>query len=540
MGRGRGNRGGWWIWLFPLGVLGGAAVLVFGATFTADALRSGADPGSIFLAADPEMAWNTLGNLAQVVAAILGIAITVVSIVVQLAANRYTPQIADLFIRAPANFAVMGFFLVSCLVCVWVSVVVRADFVPQIGIAATVALLSASLLLLIPYFAYVFRFLSPRQILRRLGREAVGAMARTARGGDAERAKERMVEEVEQISDVALNGVANREKGIAMDALRTLADVLDACVARKAGLPARWFSVMPGGSSAETASRPSSVDAGLAANPDFASMSPEVLRDLETRRLWMEMKILRQFQTIFSEALGRQREIACMVAIHTRAAGESALRSGDADALDLVVKFMNTYLRATINGRDVRTGYNLLNEYRRLAEAAIRSGDSAAAVRITRHFAYYGQLAFASGLPFLLETAAYDLCAINEAAADSDCPPGDRDMLLDVLLGVDKESETPHEHEASLRGVRKAQVRLAVAYLVRGQEAQARRIHADMEREAVHRLRSIREELRAVPSRYFWEITDRGTNMDYIVPEHRPHLETFFGWFGDRLEREER
>ncbi len=524
MGRGMENRGGWWIWLFPPGVLGGAAALVFGATFTADALRSGADPGSVFLAADPEMAWNTLGNLAQVVAAILGIAITVVSIVVQLAANRYTPRIADLFIRAPANFAVMGFFLVSCLVCVWVSVVVRADFVPQIGIAATVALLSASLLLLIPYFAYVFRFLSPRQILRRLGREAAGAMACAARGGDAERAKERMVEEVEQISDVALNGVANREKGIAMDALRTLAEVLDACVAGKAGLPALWFS----------------VTAGLAANPDFASMSPEVLRDIETRRLWMEMKILRQFQTIFSEALGRQREIACMVAIHTRAAGERALRSGDADALDLVVKFMNTYLRATINGRDVRTGYNLLNEYRRLAEAAIRSGDSAAAVRIARHFAYYGQLAFASGLPFLLETAAYDLCAINEAAADSDCPPGDRDMLLDVLLGVDKESETPHEHEASLRGVRKAQVRLAAAYLARGQEAQARRIHADMEREAVHRLRSIREELRAVPSRYFWEITDRGTNMDYIVPEHRPHLETFFGWFGDRLEREER
>ena len=34
----------------------------------------------------------------------------------------------------------------------------------------------------------------------------------------------------------------------------------------------------------------------------------------------------------------------------------------------LAVKFMNTYLRATLNARDVRTAYNVLNQYRQLAE----------------------------------------------------------------------------------------------------------------------------------------------------------------------------
>ena len=55
------------------------------------------------------------------VVAVLGIAITVVSIVVQLAATRYTPRIAEMFFCDKKNLAIMGFFVVACLNAVWVS-----------------------------------------------------------------------------------------------------------------------------------------------------------------------------------------------------------------------------------------------------------------------------------------------------------------------------------------------------------------------------------------------------------------------------------
>jgi len=58
---------------------------------------------------------NELGALAQIIVAVLGIAITVVSIVVQLAATRYTPRIADMFFRDKTNLAIIGFFVVACL-----------------------------------------------------------------------------------------------------------------------------------------------------------------------------------------------------------------------------------------------------------------------------------------------------------------------------------------------------------------------------------------------------------------------------------------
>ena len=44
------------------------------------------------------------------------------------------------------------------------------------------------------------------------------------------------------------------------------------------------------------------------------------------------------------------------------------------EVLQLVVKFFNTYLRATLNARDVRTAYNILNQYRILTEEIIRAG----------------------------------------------------------------------------------------------------------------------------------------------------------------------
>jgi hypothetical protein len=514
-------------WLLPMAVLGTAALLLFTVTLVIDAFGTGAGWRALtgLFDADPDMAWNTLGNLAQTVAAILGIAITVVSIVVELAANRYTPRITDLFIRAPANFAVLGFFLVSCLYCVWISISVRADFIPHVGIAVTVVLLSLSLLLLIPYFAYVFRFLEPQRVIARLGDDAArsledvpGADPRTVDG-----VKSRVVEDVEHLGDIVLNAVGHRDKAIAMEAVASLARILDGHAGAKPRMGETWFAIGP----------------ELASNPDFVSMAPEVIEDLSSHRLWLEMKVLRQYQTAFAEALDRQREVNYMIAIHTRRLAERCLAAGDPDALGLSIKFFNTFLRAAINARDVRTGYNIFHQYRLVGEAALRRGDTRTVLDVGRHFAYYGQVAFASGLPFLLETAAYDLCTLNECAAETDVPADLRDALLDLFLEVDKESEGVHEHEESLRGVRKAQVKLATFYLARGRESEARRIQADMEREPDHRLRSIRAELDRVGSRYFWEITDRGLNMDYIAPERRVHLRRFFEWFGGRLDAAE-
>jgi hypothetical protein len=345
---------------------------------------------------------------------------------------------------------------------------------------------------------------------------ALGAIRRGGRvhGSGARRAKHLAVRGIEQLADVALNAIENKDKVICMHAVDSLGRLMLRYAAGKSACHARWFS----------------LDESVRENPDFVSMHEEVLTDIEESRLWLEMKVLRQYQMLYGETLNRMRDINYLIAIDTRKVAEDAMSRGDDLVAALAVKFFNTYLRATINGRDVRTAYNVLNQYRLLAEAALRAGRDAVALEIARRFQYYGQLGFSTGLSFVLETAAYDLCTLNETAFAIRSPACD--ALLAIFLEVDKEAEEGHELEASLRGVRKAQVKLATCYLTNDAERMARAIFEDMRDEVPSRLRSIREELGSITSKEFWEISDRGMNFDYLDPQRRATLDTFFGWFG--------
>jgi hypothetical protein len=511
------------VWLLPLSLLLGGAVLVFAVTYLIDALASGDASAALALFYDPNpaSAANTLSNAGEIVAAVLAIAITVVAIVVELAANRYTHRITELFVGAPINFFVMGFFVITALQALWVSLVFDWDpatgtgFVPHVGIQVSMVMLAGCLLILLPYFGFVFQFLNPIQIVDRIRLQTLRQITKGRAMSVAKRQGE-AIRGVEQIADVGLNAMENKDKGVSMASVEALEAMLVEYEGMRADLDADWFR----------------VEGELAHNSDFVSMAPEVLEEVARRRIWFEMKILRQYQTIYNEALNRMRDINYLIAIATRRVAEHAIRRDSRELLDLTLKFFNTFLRATINARDVRTAYNVLNQYRLLAEAALEYDGGSRTVEIARYFKYYGLTAYAANLPFILETVAYDLCALNELAFDRKSAA--RRDLLRIFLEVDKEGESEVQ-ETSLRGVRKAQVKLATHYLLKGDESFARQVHRDMEGEVASRLQSIRDELLNVRSAEFWEISDRGVNFDYLSPARKSKMLEFFDWFGEML-----
>jgi hypothetical protein len=459
---------------------------------------------------------NALGSLSQVIAAVLGIAITVVSIVVQLAATRYTSRVADLFFRDKINLGVMGFFVVACVESVWVSFIVRTDYVPQATITATVFMSSGSLLILVPYFAYVFDFLDPEKVIARIGIQTLDrATARDARAS-AQTFTERQAQAVSglaHLADIAVNALGQKDKVIASDASAALRRLLVDYQSRKSELESEWFA----------------IGAPLRADPDFVALADESLEDLARNRTWLEWKGLRQIREVFGAALDSMPEMAHVVAIDTRYVGEAALATSNREVFALVVKFMNTYLRAALNGKNVRTAYNVLNQYRQLAEALLApeaDADWAEAlvVEIAGHFKYYARLAHAAGIGFVTETAAYDLCALCEVASTRRSPAHDR--LLAIFLEIDDRAE-----ERALRGVRKAQAKLASFYLASGETGRAQTIYEDMKNEPPERLRSIRDEMLAVTSKDFWEVVDRGTNFDYVSAARKEKLSQFFAQF---------
>jgi hypothetical protein len=195
--------------------------------------------------------------------------------------------------------------------------------------------------------------------------------------------------------------------------------------------------------------------------------------------------------------------------------------------LELTFRFMNSYLRATLNARDVRTAYNVLNQYRLLIEAMLRQGHTSAALEGVKHMAYYGHVSFDMKLTFVTETIAYDLSALCQYANELDLD--EEEAMLSQFLLLDRPLRVSAQ-ESALLGVRKAQVKLAAYYLMCGIEDKARLISRDMEHEPAERLRSIRRALEAVTSKDFWEIIDRGRNFEYMPPAQRACLTTFFGW----------
>jgi hypothetical protein len=517
------NGGSRWRPHFPSGItlLALVAGLIFGGCWLIDAYWLGERTGpalhlgplQLLLDLDAGTLQNELGALAQIIVAVLGIAITVVSIVVQLAATRYTPRIADMFFRDKTNLAIIGFFVVACLNAVWVTLSVSANYVPRITIVVTLAMTSASLLLLIPYFAYVFDFLDPGKVIVRIGQTvldaALGRRVGRKAAHDLATRQAISIAAMEHLADVAVNAVAQKDKILASSATAALREAVVRYQPHKASLPVEWFVVGP----------------RIRSNPDFIAMEPESLRELERQQLWFEWKVMRHLRSVFSESLNHLPEMAHVVAIESRYVGEAALRRDDRAVVAVVVKYFNTYLRGALNGHDVRACYNILNQYRLLAELLLRQGWSDLALTIAQHFAYYGQVARGAGMGFVTETSAHDLGALCERAFELSSPA--HDAMLGIFLEVDREPETKTDEKA-LRGVRKAQVKLATYYLVHGAHANAQRICDDMRSESPERLNSIRSEMLRIHAKDFWEVTDRGVNFDYLDDSRRERLDQFF------------
>lgn len=498
--------------LLSFGVLLVASLAIFLVTRWLGAPGRGSLLAGLW-SSDPAAARDAVANAAQVVAGVLAIVITVVAIVVELAADRYSYRITQLFVRDVPSVLVMSFLVITTVECFWVSVTSGGmtgpgASAPRALFFVTIAMVSVSLLVLLPYFVYVFHFVSPIHVIDRLRAQALASVRRAREGAGRRGMRTSSIAAIEDLDDVARSAMQHHDRAISMAAIDALAVLLEEYEALQASLPERWFD----------------CDGALMRDPDFVSMAPVALAEMQRQRTWFETKILRQFLSLFAESLVEARDIANLVALHTRRIAVAAAEDRR-DVLDLCIRFFNSYLRAAVNARDVRSAYYVLDQYRQVAEQLFERGLSAEVEEIAGHLRFYGQLGRATGQGFLLEAVAYDLSLLIERAAERESPLVD--PLLDVLLRVDRAnggaSQTP-----GLQGVRRAQVQLATLFAVRGDRVRAERVMQEVARDGPELLRAVRDELLSETRSQYWEFTDRGLNFSYLPPERRARLGELF------------
>jgi hypothetical protein len=502
-----------------MAILGGIALVVFAALYGLDHYVTGGisdphPPSAIgrYVRFEPTLISDALSGLAGMTAAVLGIVITVVSLLVQLTAERYT-GVAQMFLRDRRNVVVMAYYVVTCVVGVALSLSLHNEFVPRAAVFSMMCACAFGLIMMLPYFAYVFRFLEPVNLVARIEREAAVDVASAVTTRDPDAILDGQgppLAALEELTDITSNSISGKDKIIASRAVDAIKDFVTGYLAVKHGADPRWFA----------------IGDRIRDNPDFVAMDPESLGELEADRTWLEWKALRQYLAIFAEAQADMPDINYLIAIDTRYVGEAALARGDRAVVELAFRFMNSYLRAALNARAVRTAYNVMNQYRQLVEAMIRGGADDLALDGVRHMISYGRISYDMQLGFVTETVAYDVSALCEFA-HTQGRAGLDDEVLAMFLELDQPLRVKRQ-ESGLQGVRKAQVKLACYYLAAGIVDRAMRIAADMTGEDAARLRSIRDQLARVESKKYWEIIDRGHNFDYMPPRQKAQMDRFF------------
>lgn len=492
---------------------------LFALVYWLDHVAAGGGAGgplTRFMALDEEYLTDAISQLAPVTIAMLGIVVTVVAIIVQLAAGRFA-GVVRMFLRDRVNGLALSYYVVLGVFGIWLSAGLQADFVPRTAMLAGMAGASLGLLLMLPYFGYVFWFLEPTHLVRRITRGAIGNVRRARRArrlDELHRLQRLLLQAMAELSDIASNSISGKDKIIASRAVDGFRDLLLDYLAFRDRLPDAWFRIGP----------------QIRGNPDFVAMDPESLADLEASRHWLEWQALHQYLGLYSEALTAMPDIDYLIAIDSRYLGEAAARADDGPLVQLILCHFNSFLRATLNARSVRTAYNVLNQYRLLLEGLLQQGKAALALEGARYLSYYGHVGYDLKLPFVTETVAYDLSTLCQSAHALGVE--EEHGILGHFLELDRPLRA-RAQERALLGVRKAQIKLAAYYLSVGEVARAEAIATDMKDEPAERLAVLRAELERATSKYFWEITDRGRNFEYMPSAQRGCLADFFDRLGN-------
>lgn len=504
-------------WPLALGALAVIAVVWFGALASVEAVLGQSVSWSNLSSIDPETAESILGNFPEVIVGILAITVTVVTITLQLAATRYNHGVTEMFFRDAGNLGVLSFYVLAALHAIAAGALIRNGVVPHVMLTSTLVIAAIATLLLIPYFIYVFAFLDPARLVAQLKAEVTYAFIRATshRSTEAGRRLQASIRTaLEQLTDVAIHAVSQSDRGIACLVSESLGEIADSYSNHKSRLPEHWFE----------------LGKELRAAPEIVVLESSVVTRMQHQHCWLEWMILRQMSTIYGASLNTMHDVARHVSIDAHKVAAAAMRISDSAAAGLAVRNFNSFLRAAINRRDVRTAYNVFDQYRDLAESALSSQLETITYEVADHMGFYGRLANMSGLPFVTETAAFDLARLCERAHRANY--GSTGLILSSLLDVDKRPES-REEEASLRGVRKAQTKLATFFLAEGALESAQLIAEDMVNEPQWRLDLIREELASATNPEYREIIDRGQNFDYMSPRRCAELDRFFEMVAD-------
>lgn len=392
-------------------------------------------------------------SLPMTCATLLLMITMVTTCVVQIAATRFTPLISIIFFKNKVVIFTIGYFVVMEVYVLIASQTLNSSHRPAAVVFVAFLLTTIALVLILPYFAYILVFLDPTRVmddivsglnvgLLKLGKGALGSGGGLDKSLAAmEKFRLKLIRGTNLLSDLGLKAMQWRDMSVVVSSINAMVAVVLVSLSHKGAFGTAWFRL------------PSHV---ASMTVDFMGMVPGEFDSMELARTWLEWKIFRHLLILYSESLKKLKEGCFHVSIQTRRIGLAALRGGDFHVAILVMKMFNTYLRFSMNARDMRSAVHVFEHMRNVGEAAVELSKATTArgpglgpffrsflEDLFMRFSYYGELAKTLNLPFLSAVAGHDavtLClavldapaAIPQDAADSCAKLCIRPLLADL------------------------------------------------------------------------------------------------------------
>ncbi len=458
------------------------------------------------LGTNPDYVSDALGAFIELLAAILGLMITVVAIVLQLAAQRYGTRLIDLFLADKINRMYFVLMVCSLLYAILVIYGIKKEFYPTLAVQILLILTLVEIALLGPYFLFVFKFLTPTNLLSSIQENNWSSISRATERKNYPQLKKfqnDVATSFEQVTDTALSATSQMDRNLGLMAINQIREMLIDYLQFKSKLPKLWF---------------------LVSQDKFIGISSEFYEEICENRLWVEAKAFMDMELIYRSSITSMSDSISAIAYNTRMIGEAAIKSKDDELLEMAVKFYNTFIRVSINAKNIRAIFNLFYQYRLLTES-IFDYDDKLSERILGHFLYYGETCMQQGLGFVLLTAAFDLGGLVATAYDKQIK-NIKDLLLIFMALEDKVDRNKDMFHYT--GVRNAQLILATYLLSKGDETLIPIVVEDLKSESLSQLVKWRDDLLAIADRKFWEVTDRGYRFEYIDDTQKKFLKLFY------------
>lgn len=449
------------------------------------------------LQVSPMMVRAVTSPFARAYNNILALLLTFISLAIPLTANLYTPKLIEIFIRDRINVLVLGCCALLAAHSILATMLSYDNWTPQLPfyISGLGALLGW--LLLLPYYFYVLSFIDPLTIIKRVHLSLMEELQDAVVGKHpVKQAQARVHQRIINLGSLLQRSMDRADRDVVFDAIR--AHTMDLARVRqlKPDLPPAFFEVT---------------------SELLIGMSSDATGLLSRERTWVEYRIASQLALAFKIALAKMPDgVSALVHAIKNAAFEEAHLRNDAVYV-VLVRLFNTFMREAIKKKENAPVYYVVYNYKTLIRRLLVERPELVP-ELVRYLRYYAEFARTQGLAFIYELISYELAEVTELAYERGAETAM--VLLDAVLEFEGADHSP--------GLVKSRAILAGFFRERGLSDELASVLSTLREVPRPTLEAARVGILTTTEPVFWEMTDRGTNIDYVPDARRDQVEKVF------------